>query len=382
MQFTPKMMPLAGALVLAFATSAQAQEIVKIGTVGPLSGPGAPFGKESENAIRMALDEINAKNPTIGGKPVKFTLQSEDDMAEPKQATTAAQKLVDDKVVGVIGHLNSGTTIPAAKVYADAGIPQISEAATNPKYTQQGFKTAFRLVTTDNQAGGTLGRYAVEKLGAKKIAVIDDRTAYGQGLADEFTKSAKASGATIVDRQYTSDKSTDVAAQLTSIKAKNPDLIFFGGMGPVTVSLLSQSRALGMTARIMGGDGICADILAQYAGDAIGEPGHVVCAQPGGIEESQKKGMDDFRAAYQKKFGTAVQAFAPYSYDAAYVLTNAMIKAGSSDPAKYLPVLAKTSGYKGVTGTISFDAHGDIKNAALTIFTFKGGHLDPLAVTR
>jgi branched-chain amino acid transport system substrate-binding protein len=378
MQFTTKLIPVAGALAFAFAGTAFAQEVVKIGHVGPISGPIAHLGKDNENGARMAIDDLNAAGVTIGGKKVKFELLPEDDAADPKQGTAAAQKLVDAKVNGVIGHLNSGTTIPASKIYFDAGIPQISPSATNPKYTQQGFKTAFRVVANDGQLGGTLGKYAADKLGAKKVAVIDDRTAYGQGVAEEFMKGAKAKGVQVVAQQYTNDKATDFNAILTAIKAKQPDVIFFGGMDAVAGPMLRQMKALGINAKFMGGDGICSEGLVQLAGDAIGE-GQVICAEAGGVDESGKKAMDDFKAKFKTKYGADVQIYAPYVYDAVMVMVEAMKKAGSADPAKYLPALAKTD-YKGVTGHIAFDSKGDIKNGALTLYTYKAGKRELVAV--
>src|SRR5437899_7123306 len=301
MQFKTKMIPLAGAIAFALAGVASAQEqIVKIGHVGPLSGAIAHLGKDNENGARMAIDELNAKGVTIGGKKIKFELLAEDDGADPKQGTAAAQKLVDAKVNGVIGHLNSGTTIPASKIYYEAGIPQVSASATNPKYTQQGFKTAFRVVANDGQLGGTLGRYAVKTLKGKNIAVIDDRTAYGQGVAEEFTKAAKAAGANILPPQFTNDKATDFNAILTSIKGKNPDVVFFGGMDAVAGTLLRQLKQLGINDKFMGGDGICTETLPTLAGDAIGE-GQVICAEAGGVLDADKKSLDDFKTAFKKK---------------------------------------------------------------------------------
>ena len=157
-----------GAVLAMAAAGVSAQDlVVKIGHVGPTSGGIAHLGKDNENGARMAIDELNAKGVMIGGKKAKFELLTEDDAADPKQGTAAAQKLVDSKVNGVIGHLNSGTTIPASKIYSDAGIPQISPSATNPKYTRNGYKTAFRLVADDVHLGGTLGRYAVKEVKAK-----------------------------------------------------------------------------------------------------------------------------------------------------------------------------------------------------------------------
>ncbi|GIZ52023.1 branched-chain amino acid ABC transporter substrate-binding protein [Noviherbaspirillum aridicola] len=381
MQFKTKMIPLAGAIAFAFAGAASAQElVVKIGHVGPISGAIAHLGKDNENGARMAIDELNAKGVTIGGKKAKFELLAEDDGADPKQGTSAAQKLVDAKVNGVIGHLNSGTTIPASKIYHDAGIPQISPSATNPKYTQQGFKSAFRVVANDGQLGGTLGRYAADQLKAKKVAVIDDRTAYGQGVAEEFVKGAKAKGVQVVAQQYTNDKATDFNAILTAIKAKQPEVVFFGGMDAVAGPMLRQMKALGINAKFMGGDGICTEALAKLAGDALGD-NQVVCAEAGGVEEAQKKGMEDFRAAFKKKFNADVQIYAPYVYDAVMVMAAAMQKAGSAEPAKYLPELAKIN-HQGVTGKIAFDNKGDIKEGTLTLYTYKGGKREQLAVVK
>ena len=362
------------------SAGAIAQEVVKIGHVGPVSGAIAHLGKDNESGARLAIEELNAKGIKIGGKAVKFELLAEDDAADPKQGTAAAQKLVDSKVNGVIGHLNSGTTIPASKIYSDAGIPQVSPSATNPKYNRNGYKTAFRVVADDVHLGGTLGRYAVNTLKGKSIAVIDDRTAYGQGVAEEFEKAVKAAGGNLVGHEFTTDKATDFMAILTTLKAKKPDVVFFGGMDAVAGPMLRQMKALGINAKFMGGDGICTADLAKLAGDAMAD-NQVYCAEAGGVEGAQKKGMDDFKARFSKRFGYDVQIYAPYVYDAVNVMADAMVRAGSAQPAKYLPELAK-SNYKGVTGTIAFDEKGDIKNGALTMFTYKGGKRSEIAVVR
>jgi branched-chain amino acid transport system substrate-binding protein len=368
-------------LALAFSGAAWAQEVVKIGHVAPMSGAIAHLGKDNENGARLAIEDLNAKGISIGGKKVKFELLAEDDAADPKQGAAAAQKLADQKVSGVVGHLNSGTSIPASKIYSDAGIPQISPSATNPKYTRQGYKTTFRVVADDVHLGGTLGRYAVQKLGAKNIAVIDDRTAYGQGVADEFQKAAKAAGATIVAREFTTDKATDFTAILTTIKGKKPDAIFFGGMDAVAGPMIKQMKALGLNAKFLGGDGICTGELFKLSGETIADS-QVFCAEAGGVEGPQEKVLSDFKAKYKKRFNADVQLYAPYVYDAVNVMAAAMVKANSSDPAKYLPVLAKTTDYKGVTGNIGFDEKGDVKNGALTLYSYKGGSKINLAVVR
>jgi branched-chain amino acid transport system substrate-binding protein len=370
------------AAAIAFAGAASAQDmVVKIGHVGPTSGGIAHLGKDNENGARLAIEDLNAKGLMIGGKKVKFELVAEDDAGDPKQGTAAAQKLVDAKVNGVIGHLNSGTSIPASKIYSDAGIPQISPSATNPKFTRQGFKTTFRVVADDVHLGGTLGRYAVKTLKGKSIAVIDDRTAYGQGVADEFEKAVKASGGKIAGREFTNDKATDFMAILTNIKGKKPDVVFFGGMDAVAGPMLKQMKSLGITAKFLGGDGICSSGLAGLAGDGMAD-GQVICAEAGGVEGEGKKAMTDFGARFKAKFNAEVQVYAPYVYDATMLMADAMVKAKSADPKVYLPVLAKTAGYKGVTGVISFDNKGDVKNGALTLYTYKAGKRAEMAVVR
>jgi branched-chain amino acid transport system substrate-binding protein len=362
------------------AAPAAGDNVIKIGHVGPTSGAIAHLGKDNENGARMAIEELNAANLTINGSPAKFELLPEDDAGDPKQGVAAAQKLVDAKVAGIIGHLNSGTTIPASQLYNDAGIPQISPSATNPKYTRQGFTGAFRMVADDVHLGGTLGKYAVETLKGKNVAVIDDRTAYGQGVADEFEKGVKAAGGTVVGREFTNDKASDFNAILTTLKAKKPDVIFFGGMDAVAGPMMKQMKSLGINAKFMGGDGICSSMLPQLAGDGMADD-QVVCAEAGGVEGEQKVGMDKFRADFQAKYNAEVQVYAPYVYDAVKVMAAAMVAANSSDPVKYLPEIKKIQ-HTGVTGNIAFDDKGDIKNGALTLMTYKGGVRTPIAVIR
>ena len=370
------------AAAIALSTGmAMAQEVVTIGHVGPTSGAIAHLGKDNENGAVLAIEELNAAGVTIGGKKVTLKLLAEDDAADPKQGTSVAQKLADAKVNGVVGHLNSGTTIPASRIYNEAGIPQVSPSATNPKYTRQGFNTAFRLVADDTQLGGTLGRYAVSTLKGKAIAVIDDRTAYGQGVAEEFSKAVTAAGGKLVAKEFTNDKATDFNSILTTIKGKKADVVFFGGMDAVAGPMLRQMKSLGINAKFMGGDGICSTELVKLAGDAVTD-NQVFCAEAGGVEGKGKVSMEAFKAKFKTRFKSDVQVYAPYVYDGVKLMVASMVKAGSSDPAKYLPVLAATKDYAGVTGPITFDKKGDIKNGALTLKTIKGGKLEELAVIR
>ncbi|WP_374404761.1 branched-chain amino acid ABC transporter substrate-binding protein [Niveibacterium sp.] len=349
-------------------SAAQAQEVIKIGHVGPLTGNIAHLGKDNENGAKLAVEEYNAKGIKIGGKAVKFELVGEDDAADPKTGTTVAQRLVDAGVKGVVGHLNSGTTIPASRIYDQAGIPVITPSATNPKLTQQGYKGVFRTIANDVQQGAVIGKYSAQKLG-KKVAIIDDRTAYGQGLADEVDKGVKAGGGTVVAREFTNNQATDFMAILTKIKATNPDVIVYSGMDAQGGPMLKQLKQLGITAKWITGDGGCTGEIIKLAGDAIGPNDY--CTQAG-LPLEQMPGGKDFKERFKKKFGADVQIYAPYAYDAAAAIIEAMKKANSSDPAKYLPAL-KASNFKSVTGTIAFDDKGDIKNGAVTVYQFENG---------
>jgi len=345
---------------------------VKIGQVSPLTGPQAHLGKDNDNGARLALDEINATGVTLGGKKVKFVLVSEDDMADPRTATIVAQKLVDQQVAGVLGHLNSGTSIPASKIYFDAGIPQVSPSATAIAYTAQGFKTAFRVMTNDRQQGKVLGEYAVKNLGAKRIAIIDDRTAYGQGLADEVERAVKASGGEVIAREFTTDRSTDFLAILTSIKARKPDLVFYGGMDAQGAPMVKQLRSLGITAKFLGGDGVQTSEFLKLAGSQAED----VTASSPGLPIDSMPGGKEFRKKFTERFGT-IQTYAPYAYDAAMTMVEAMKMADSAEPAKYLAELPRLQ-RAGVTGPISFDERGDIRGGAITLYQVKNNKWEVL----
>ena len=352
------------------APAAKPVIVVKLGHVAPMTGPQAHLGKDNESGARLAIEELNAQGLEIGGAKVSFELLGEDDQADPKQGSIVAQKLVDAKVAGVIGHLNSGTTIPASKLYSDAGIPQMSGSATNPKYTQQGFKTAFRVMANDVQQGKALGEFAA-KQGAKTVAIVDDRTAYGQGLADEFRKSAEAAGIKVVATEYTNDKATDFKAILTKIKSKKPDLVFYGGMDAQGGPMAKQMKELGIKAKFLGGDGVCTPEFMKLGGEAT--EGNY-CSLPGMPLEKLAKGPE-FKDKFNKKFGAEIQLYAPYVYDAVLVMADSMKRADSVDPAKYLPEVGKTK-YDGVTAVIEFDEFGDLKGGAISMYQYKGGKLE------
>ncbi|WP_018988124.1 branched-chain amino acid ABC transporter substrate-binding protein [Aromatoleum toluclasticum] len=364
---------LAAASLVAGAVQAK-EVVVRIGHAGPLTGPAAAFGKDGENGARLAIEDANAKGIKIGGDTVKFELVSEDDQADPRTATTVAQRLTDSGVKGVVGHVTSGASIPASRIYEQAGIPVITPSSTSPKLTQQGYKMTFRVIANDLQQGNALGKYAVDQLKAKKIAVIDDRTAYGQGLADAFANSVKVSGGQIAGREFTNDKATDFMAILTKIKATNPDAVFYGGMDAQAAPLARQMKQLGMTAKLLTGDGGCTGEMIKMAGDALSAT--TFCTQAG-IPLDKMPGGAAFRTQFKQRFGNDIHVYAPYAYDAMMSVIEAMKTAGSVEPAKYQPAL-RSLAYQGVTGPVAFDDKGDIKGGAITVYNFDAGKWAPL----
>ena len=371
MQMKLKITVAAAIAAVAGMTMAQDVQVVKIGHVAPMSGGQAHYGKDNANGSQMAVDDLNAQILVIGGKKIKFELMAEDDAADPKQGTAVAQKLCDAKVAGVVGHLNSGTTIPASKIYNDCGIPHVTGAATNPNLTKPGYKTTYRIIANDNALGAGLAVYAADTLKLKKIAVIDDRTAYGQGVAEVFKKTALSKGIQIVDEQYTTDKATDFMAILTAIKSKNPDGIFYGGMDAQAGAMLRQMDQLNLsTVKFFGGDGICTTEIIKIASGAKSLEG-VVCAE-GGASIAKMPGGTAWKARYDAKYPGQFQIYSPFTYDATFVLVDAMKRANSTDPKVYVPKIAETN-FKGVTANIAFEPNGEMKNPSMTLSSYKGG---------
>jgi len=350
---------------------------VVIGSAAPLTGGIAHLGKDNENGTRLAIEEDNAAGIKIDGKDVQFDLISLDDQADPKVGTTVAQKLVDTKVAGVVGHLNSGVTIPASAIYngANPPIPMITGSATNPKLTEQGFRNVFRVVGRDDQQGPAIANYLAATAKPKLAAVIDDATAYGEGLANEVEKTLTASGVKVLPREKGTDKTTDWKAVLTKVKGERPDVVFYGGMDATGGPLLRQGHELGIKAIFSFGDGACTDKMKQLAGEAADG---LLCSQAGIPPQAASK---KFLDAYKKRFNVDPILYSPFTYDATNLLIEAMKKANSADPAKYLPELQKID-FAGATGRIAFDAKGDRSDAEMTIFTMKAGELTPIAIIK
>ncbi|MES2943780.1 MAG: branched-chain amino acid ABC transporter substrate-binding protein [Pseudomonadota bacterium] len=357
-------------LAVVSACSVMAQDKVRIAVAGPLSGAAAHYGKDNERGAQLAISDLNASEFRIGGKVVRFELISEDDQADPKQGTAVAQKLVDMGVNGVVGHNNSGTTIPAARIYNDAGLPHITPAASNPKLTQLGYKTTFRTIAHDGMIGSALAVYVATKLKLRNVALIDDRSSYGQGLADEFEKTFKSLGGVVVAREFTNDKATDFLPILTTIKGKKPQAVFFGGLDAQAGSMLRQMVQLGIgDLPFMGGDGVCTGDLPKLGAQAVGT--NVICGD-GGEALMDMKGGPDFAKRYKAAYSSDVVVYAPYAYDNVMILAKAMQAAGSAEPARYLPSIGKIK-YEGITGLIEFDGSGQRKKAAVTLSSYPKG---------
>lgn len=375
MKHTSTLLPLMGAMTLAFASQAYAQEqTVVIGLTGPLSGSNAFAGKDNENGVRLAVDDLNSKKITVGGKTLKFVLQSEDDQCDPKAGVQVAQKFIDDGVKFVMGPYCSGVAVPASRIYNEGGA-MMSTVGTNPKVTLGGYKNLFRIIASDNQIGTGMANYAANVLKLKSVAVIDDRTAFGQGVAQEFTKEAKRLGLNVVGQEFTTDKATDFTSILTTLKAKKPDAIFFGGYAPQAAPMTRQMKQLAVKAKLLGGDTLCSPEMGKLAGDAVNDV--VFCAQGGSMLDKTAAGPA-FKAKYKQRYNQDADVYAAPFYDQTMFIGESIQKAGSLDPDKVGAVMYKTS-YKGILGTYAYDDKGNLKQAPITVYTFKNAALAPLA---
>ncbi|WP_322071892.1 branched-chain amino acid ABC transporter substrate-binding protein [Paraburkholderia bannensis] len=355
------------------AGEAVAQQVVKIGLSAPLTGIGAANGKDMENGARLAIEEANAQHLHIGGQEVKFELDSVDDQGDPRIGVQVAQKLVDDGVVATIGYYNSGVALPSAPIFAKAGIPLLDPAATNPQITRLGLTNVFRIIATDVQNSGNAGNYAVTVMKAKRIATMDDRTAFGQGAVEEFRKAVQAAGGSIVTSEYTNDKAVEFNALLTNIKGANADLLFFSGSNAQAGLIVKRMKQLGMHTQFVGSGGIADTVFVQSAGNAADgalawEYGRPIDALPEGRA---------FGLKYKKRFGMDLLTFSPFSYDCTWIAIDAMKRAGSTKPAVFMSALRSTQ-YDGITGHISFNTIGDLSNPTSTLYQVKNGKWVPV----
>ncbi|MDX4952697.1 branched-chain amino acid ABC transporter substrate-binding protein [Delftia acidovorans] len=360
----------------AVPSSADAPLVVRIAHAGPVSGPIASLGKDEENGVRMALDELNAKGLEIGGRKLRWKLEAGDDGGDPGQAVALARRLCDKKVAAVVGHLQSGTTLPATSIYHDCGIVMVTPAASNPAITQAGYDTTYRVIADDRAMVDALVAHAVGKLGVKRAAIIDDRSAYGQGIVALFEAEAREQGIEIVDKQFTGDKATDFVPILTAIKGKKPDAIFFGGLDAQAGPMLRQMAQLAMDkVRLLGGDGLCTLRLPELAGNT--SPLRNVTCAVGGSPLERMPGGAAWKQRYDQRFPDQYQVFSPYAYDATMVLAQAMVRADSIRPDAYIPYLRQTR-HDGVTAPIAFTPQGELQAPVVTLYHYAQGVRKPL----
>ncbi|MHB8618469.1 MAG: branched-chain amino acid ABC transporter substrate-binding protein [Chloroflexota bacterium] len=336
---------------------------ITLGFAGPLTGDAAQFGQQMLNAMKIVVDQANAKGGVLGKKIV---IDAGDDKNDPTQAVSVANKLVADKVVGVIGDVTSGPSIAASAVYNEAKIPMISPAATSPKLTEQGFKYVFRSNGRDDQQGPIIARYMLNTLKKKKIAIINDKSAYGQGLAESIRSTLQAAGAKPVAFEGVNGTDKDFSAVLTKIKPLNPDVVFFGGYYTQGGLLVKQMRDLGIQAQFMMGDGAQDNTLIKIAGPAAN--GMLFTFGP---DVNKVPAAQAFLKTYKRKYGT-VALYAIYSVDPTNVMIDAIKRAGSANGSKIRDAIASTKNFKGVYwSSISFDSKGDLQAPAYVMWTVK-----------
>ncbi|HRE15537.1 MAG TPA: branched-chain amino acid ABC transporter substrate-binding protein [Rhodocyclaceae bacterium] len=344
--------------------------LVRIGHAAPMTGPQAHLGVDHKRGVELAIAELNAKGVDINGARARFELISKDDKGNAQQAAPVARQLREEKVVAVVGHLNSSVTVPASRYYAEAGIPQVSGASTNPQYTQQGLKTAFRVATNDTRQGQALAEFIIKK-GVKKVAIIDDGSVYGQVLSKGFTNALRASRVQIVATEQTNPLVKQFKGLLERLKAKQPELVFFAGMDDQAVDLVKQMRAQGLDAQFLAGDGGCTGDFAKYANGAAQGAWCSLPVTPLWARPQGRKFSDQF----VRRFNAEVLLYAPYSYDATMVIAEAIKQAGSLESSKVLSELRRLD-YQGVTSRIRFDANGDLIRAPISFYQIRGTQLE------
>ena len=343
-------------------------KVIKIGCATPMTGDQAQIGIDTCNAVRLAADQVNERGEVIPG--YKLEVLALDDQHNPSQAVNVAKKFVSDRdVLAVVGHFNSSCTKPASAVYHEARMVQITPASTNPQLSQQGFDTFFRVAATDDVQGPKGAGFAVRQLGAKSVFIIDDKTTYGKGLADEFEKAARQLGVNVLGHEGITQGDKDFSPLLTRIKPLAPDVIYFGGIFPEGALLIRQSRALGITAPFIGGDGLAIPTLVELATREIAEGTYATMV---GGDIHAVPGAAQFIRDYEARYGTVGQ-WSAYGYDAANILIAAIQKAAAHDRKAVLKAMREIPRFEGITGEAVFDAKGDNQNQFIGVFQVKDG---------
>jgi branched-chain amino acid transport system substrate-binding protein len=349
-------------LAVLFGCTRQDENVIRIGAAGPMTGDQSKMGIDLRNGVELAVTEWNEKGGVLGKK---IQLVPGDDQADPKQAVSIANKFVNQKVSAVVGHWNSNCSINAAPYYNTSRIVAISPASTNPRLTQQGFKTIFRVCGTDDQQGGIAADFVLKTLKPKRVAVIHDKTTYGQGLAD-FFKKAVENKVQIVFYDGIQTKDPDYKAVLTAINEKKPDLYFFGGVYPEAGRLVRQAKEVGMKVPMVTGDGVYDPTFISIAGKSAEGTYVTFGKDPSGLPTSKS-----FNEKYKARFGEP-GPYSIYAYDAANIILTAIQQTGTTDGTKMAEYISKGS-FQGAFGDISFDKNGDVTKAPYVVWQVKGG---------
>lgn len=350
------------AMFFIFGCSRQDENVIKIGAAGPMTGDQSKMGIDLRNGVELAVAEWNTKGGVLGKK---IELVPGDDQADPKQAVSIANKFVNQKVAAVVGHWNSNCSINASTYYNTAHIVSISPASTNPRLTQQGYKTVFRVCGTDDQQGSVAADFVLRTLKPQRIAIIHDKTTYGQGLADYFKKAVE-SKVQVVYYDGIQTKDPDYKAVLTSIKEKKPDLYFFGGVYPEAGRLVRQAKEVGMNIPMITGDGVYDPTFIGIAGKAAEGTYVTFGKDPSGLPTART-----FNETYTAKYG-APGPYSIYAYDAANIILRAIQQTGATDGLKLAEYISQNT-FQGAFGSISFDKNGDVAKAPYVVWQVKDG---------
>ena len=376
----PRALPgmLAAGLAAAWAPQAAAGTLtVVFGATAGTTGPRALVGQDFNNGVILAVADLNERKVRIGHDDVVWKVMTEDDQADPRQAAVVAQKFIDARVAGVIGPDTSGGAYAAERLLDAASIPMMMASATDSRLGRVGSKTFFRVISDDALVSRALADYAKQDLKLGSVALIDDRTAFGQGLADAFARDAAARGIRVVAREYTTDKASDFSAVLTRLRSLRPEAIMFGGVVTQAGLMVRQMDRFGLDIPLLSGDAVCVAELPKLAGESLR---HVVCGD-GRLPLERTPGGLAWKQRYERRFGPdAFQAYSPYSYDATMVLAQAMQRAGSADPVRFLPALRATD-YDGITREhLRFEPNGEVADPQITISVYRDGAKVPVKV--
>lgn len=351
---------------LLFIGCQKKEDVIRIGIAGPMTGDQAKMGMDFRNGVSLATEEWNNMGGVLGKK---IELIISDDQRDPKQAVAVANKMVNEGVVGVIGHFNSSCSIPASDVYNRAGIPMITPASTNPQLTEKGYKGVFRVCGRDDQQGKVAADFVMNYLKLKDIAILHDNTTYGKGLADEF-KRFVGDKVKVVYYGGIIQGDKDFKMVLTSVKSKKPELIFFGGIYPEAGLLVKQAKELGVTAKFMSGDGTIDPKFIEIAGASAAEGTYLTFSPDPKNIPSAKTFIDK----YQSRYGE-LGPYSIYAYDAINIMLTAIKEANTTEGKAIIDKLHSME-FSGALGKIRFDEKGDVTVAPYVVWITKNGRFE------